>query len=341
MIGAAIAELGRPCPVVATRPDVPVEGMEEALGQPVHWLEDGKPAAWHELGLDPPSIFFQSGWAEPAFSSLAQQVRRAGGKVVLLMDNNWLGHFRQRVLGAAAFRTIHRNRYDAALVPGKAASRLAAHYGFPRDRIHMGMYGADPAIFAPQAPLAERPKEFLFVGQFIHRKGVLDLCEAFLAHPELASEFRLRLCGSGELRSALPRHQSIVIEDFVQPQELARRYNAARALVLPSREEHWGLVVHEAALCGCGLILSDAVGSAPDLATPDNSLIFGAGDKDALGAALVKASRWSGTELERIQQASLRIAGEFGPARFARGVKLLVSEFENLGRSDLVHARRG
>ena len=31
--------------------------------------------------------------------------------------------------------------------------------------------------------------------------------------------------------------------------------NQSKVFALASREEHWGLVVHEAALCGCALLL--------------------------------------------------------------------------------------
>jgi glycosyltransferase involved in cell wall biosynthesis len=44
-------------------------------------------------------------------------------------------------------------------------------------------------------------------------------------------------------------------------------YTAADVLVLPSDgRETWGLVANEALACGRPIVLSDAVGSAPDLA---------------------------------------------------------------------------
>ncbi|MEY4403905.1 MAG: hypothetical protein RIR91_1940, partial [Verrucomicrobiota bacterium] len=42
----AIARLGQPCAVVGTRPAVPIQGMEESLGQPIHWVESSQSVRW-------------------------------------------------------------------------------------------------------------------------------------------------------------------------------------------------------------------------------------------------------------------------------------------------------
>ena len=119
LIAAAIRQGGQPCAVVGSRPSVPVGGIEEALGQPVHWVDAGKATSWAALGLPVPRLYFQSGWAYPAFNALGDQVRAGGGKVCLLMDNNWRGDFRQWC-GAPWYRLTQRHKFAAILVPGKS-----------------------------------------------------------------------------------------------------------------------------------------------------------------------------------------------------------------------------
>lgn len=325
---ATIARLGEPCAVVGSPPEVPVAGMEEALGQPIHWIDAGRPASWRDLGLPVPAIFVQSGWSYPAFSALGREVKAAGGRVIGLSDANWRGDFRQRVLGRVGFRALHRRHFDAMLVPGLQGERLMRAFGMRPERVRHGMLGADPALFTPGPPLARRPKTFLFVGQFIRRKDVLGLSRAFLRFAPAHPDWTLRLCGSGVQRDEIPRHPRILVEDFVQPERLGRHFHDARFFVLPSRIEAWGVVVHEAALSGCGLLLSDTIGAADDFATPANAIRFPPGDEDALLAALEQAAARDDAWLAGAQAESLKRAAAFGPDRFAQEVAALAKTFE-------------
>lgn len=326
LIRAAIKQLGQECIVVGSRPTIPVAGMERALGQSVIWVDADKPMRWRDLGLDPPSIFFQSGWSYPAFAALGRDAKAVGAKVVCLSDSNWRRDFRQLALGPVAFRLLYREQFDAMLVPGEQGARLMRYFGMPAERIRQGMYGADPDLFNGGPPLVERGKTMLYVGQFIARKNVLGLAEAFLRFSANSPGWTLRITGSGEHRSHIPSDASIIVEDFVQPEHLAAQYRAARFFVLPSRVEAWGLVVHEAALCGCGLILSDAIGSADDLADTSNSTRFAAGDSSALESALASAAMFDPHRLGIAEETSRRLARQFGPGRFAQEVGRLVAD---------------
>ena len=326
-IRVAIDHIGEDCIVVGSKPSVPVEGMERVLGCRVDWVDAEALTSWRALGHDVPQIYVQSGWSYPAFSALGAEVKANGGRVIGLSDANWRGDFRQTILGPIAFRARHRARFDAMIVPGRQGARLMAWFGLPADRVHTGMYGADPSLFAGGPPLSERPKTFLFVGQFIARKDVLGLARAFIRFSVDHPDWTLRLCGSGEQRALIPAHPRIIVENFVQPEQLAQRFFEARFLVLPSRVEAWGLVVHEAASAGCALALSDQIGSADDLATSANSVRFKAGREDELLAALVEASRFDDARLRDAEAMSRRLAAQFGPEVFGREVAGLVAQF--------------
>jgi len=327
LLRGALDVVGDDCAIVGSRPTVPVDGMEQALKHAIHWVDASQPVRWRDIGLAVPPVYFQSGWAYPAFSALGREVRDNGGRVVGLSDANWRGDFRQIVLGAAAFRLRHRDHFDAVLVPGRQGKRVMRWFGMPEGRIHMGMYGADPALFSSHDPLANRPKTFLYVGQFIARKDVLGLAEAFIAFSASHPDWSLHLVGGGEQRALIPAHPRIIVDDFVQPESLAERFAAARFLVLPSRVEAWGLVVHEAALSGCGLVLSDAIGSGDDLCTALNGVRFRAGDTADLSRALARAAAFDDRRLAAAEAESLKLAAEFGPKRFGREVESLVQNF--------------
>ena len=101
------------------------------------------------------------------------------------------------------------------------------------------------------------------------------------------------IAGSGPLEAAVcaqalalgvPLHML----GFCNQSEMPGAYAAADVLVLPSTgRETWGLVANEALACGCPVVLSDAVGSAPDLAADARvGQTFPLGDVDACGQRL-------------------------------------------------------
>ena len=324
LIRAAIELLDHECAVIGSRPTVPVLGVEEALGQKVIWVDPMKPLTWRDVGIEVPQIFIQSGWSYPAFASLGRQVKANGGNVIGLSDANWRADFRQLIAGPIFFRVRHRRHFDAMLVPGHQGKRLMRWFGMPECKVESGMYGADDRLFLPGPPLRNRPKTFLFVGQFIERKRVLSLCSAFAKFLKSHPDWTLHLCGSGAQRSLIPEHAKIIVEDFVQPEQLVQKFHQSRFLVLPSTTEAWGLVVHEAALCGCALLLSDAIGSADDLANSKNAISFQSNNETDLYRALIEAATLSGEWYDRAETESVRLAAYFGRQRFAAALRDLI-----------------
>lgn len=326
-IRAVIDRSATPVTVIATPPSVPIEGMEQSLGQPVNWVEgDDTTVNWQALGVERPDLLFTGGYGFPAFNALADEVRNAGGRVVLMSDNNWTGTPRQRVLDPLRHRLLLRHRHDAIFVPGASGVRVARSWGYPQETIQTGLYGADPTLFNGGPPLEDRPKTFLFVGQFIARKNVLGLVDAFARFAARRSDWSLRLCGSGPQNDQISKVPGLSVHGFVQPPQLAELLRGARCLVLPSLEEHWGLVVHEAALSGCALALTRTVGAASDLARPQNALLFAPGDTAALADALAQFAAWDDDRWATAERTSRQLAAAFGPAAFADGVLTLATK---------------
>ena len=316
---------GRHLLLLGTSPDTPYDPVAAASGVTMSWVEpDDETVLWTRYLAAPPACFIVGGWHIPAFNSLARQVREAGGRVALMMDNRWRGDLRQW-LAPLVFRTRYRGHFSAALVPGKAAREYAIKLGMPADRVFTGMYGADPAVFRPGPPLMERPKRFLFVGRLEERKGVRELYDAWRQIHTQLPEWELRLIGCGPLRDDSPNLPRMSIQDFLQPADLAPEYREARFLVLPSHEDHWGLVVHEAALSGCGLVLSRNVGARLDLASVRNAIIVEPRRADQLAAGLLAAAAMDEPSLRSAEAESVSLASGFGPAAFAKSLETLLN----------------
>jgi len=327
-VGALVRATTEKVVVVATRPKVPIEGMERVAGCPVVWIDEDEGRGLCEIVGEVPRKLFVSGWGMPVFNRFRDEVRSAGGLVVAMLDNNFSPKgakpFCREVLKAVKFRLLLRGKYDGFFVPGRSGRKLLRFYGVKDELIAEGLYAADESLFSNGKPLPEREKKIVYVGQFCARKNILRLVEAFRLAKGLERGWRLELYGCGPLRESIPEGDSaIIVHAFAQPEQLAEIYRSARAFVLPSVEEHWGLVVHEAALSGCVLCLSNRVGAADDLFDESNGVLFDPYDTRGMADALARVMGFSDDELLRAQGASLKLAGRIGLESFVAGVRKL------------------
>jgi len=133
----------------------------------------------------------------------------------------------------------------------------------------------------------------LFVGRLLALKNVHVLIAAF-NEIRKAYDLQLVIIGDGPERQRLTNlckelgcADRVRFAGFVAPQKLVSWYCAADVFVLPSSDETWGVVVLESLACGTPVIVSDMVGSAPDVVnSPEVGSIIPANDVSALTRAL-------------------------------------------------------
>lgn len=325
-IGAFVATCKEECVVVATRPRVPVQGMEMLCGCHVFWIDPDKEVDFSVLLRHIPETLLVSGWATRSFNTLRDLVKMHGGRVFAMVDNNFFFSFRE-IVKALRFRLLLKRHYDGYFVPGESSLKLLHFYGVPNRIIRKGMYAADERLFFNAVPIERRDKKFLFVGQLCNRKNVVGLAECFLDIPQnVRRGWRLEICGCGPDKERIPRDSAITVHDFVQPEELARLYRNARVFVLPSKEEHWGLVVHEAALSGCVLLASRYVGAVEDFITEENGRVFDPSSRRDFQRALKWAMAIPDATMKLASIASVDVATRISLKSFVEGVSSLVEE---------------
>ena len=327
--------------VVATHPDVPIKGMKEACGCEVFWIERGEKRSLKDITGELPRCVFLGGWNIPAFICFRDEVRGSGGRSIAMCDNNWiltpielgrLGWWRtcvKELLKSIRFRIKLISKYDGFFVPGHSGVRLLRFYGVPREKIAMGLYSADATLFTKGEPLMKRDRKMIYVGQFIERKNVRRLIRAF-AKANVKKEWTLDMYGSGPLKDEMVGVAkriggcAIHIHDFLQPEALSAKYRAARIFCLPSLLEHWGLVVHEAALSGCVLLLGNRTGAADDLLGCNNGRQFNSHSMSDMIQVFAEAmGRKTDEELMAAQKESLELAKRVNLQRFVDGVRFL------------------
>jgi glycosyltransferase involved in cell wall biosynthesis len=130
---------------------------------------------------------------------------------------------------------------------------------------------------------------FLFAGAAIHRKGFDLLLEAFARAAAGVARAVLRVVGRlGESAALLARYPELPIEALgaVDQARLAAELRRADCLVLPSRQDSYGMVVAEALASGVPVLVSDMVGAAALVAEGENGWVVPAGDAGALAARM-------------------------------------------------------
>jgi glycosyltransferase involved in cell wall biosynthesis len=260
---------------------------------------------------------------------------KALGIPVLLRAESWL---KDRARGGAKLAAKHllfqvlKHLVDEVLPIGTLNAAYWRHYlgeDFPSS---MMPYAVDNDYFQKQSQLAQTGRDklltelkldpsrpvILFASKLQSRKRCEDLIEAYKnlsPGDRIDPNPYLVIVGDGEERAVLERRAAesgfsgIRFCGFRNQSELPGFFDIASVFVLPSRHEPWGLIVNEVMNAGRAVIVSDEVGSQPDLITDGvEGCIFRAGDIEALTLALRKvlatpetAAAMGQRALERIQ----------------------------------------
>jgi glycosyltransferase involved in cell wall biosynthesis len=161
--------------------------------------------------------------------------------------------------------------------------------GISPDRIWVVPYGADPQLFPKREATPGGPFRICFAGRQSLRKGIYYLLSAL---EEVDSDGWELHCFGMEFSETIPDFKAygggakIIQRGSLSQPELARALREMHALVLPSAEEAFGLVVVQALEVGVPCVVSDRVGAKDLIREGQTGSIVPFGDAAALGAAL-------------------------------------------------------
>lgn len=251
---------------------------------------------WREALRFRPDVALVYGYQDPVLLALAFLLR-ARGTVVLSMNDSKFDDYGRRVL-REALKALFLVPYQGILAATPRAADYARFLG--RRRVELYACAIDTARLAAGSLRAfrESPFErryFLAVARFVPKKNhlrLLDLYEAWLART--ARPRPLRLVGYGALEAEiaariagsdlLSRHVSV--EGYRPAAEMPEVMGGALALLLPSVEEQFGIVVTEALACRIPVVLSPACGATVLVQDFVNGFVLDPGNVEGWIAAL-------------------------------------------------------
>lgn len=291
------------------------------------------------------------GWAHP-FTQAAWRQARSRKIPLLLRGETFLGCVRGGKLRRLAHKLIFSRKFrevSAFLAVGKLNAELYRAYGVESRRVFRAPYVVDNAFFQKRCQEAAPNREklraelglepgrpvILFCAKLIDVKSPEVLIRAV---GRMQKQAQCLLVGDGELRSSLEKLAQEVAPGrvkflgFRNQSELPALYDLCDVFVLPSGFEPWGLVVNEVMNAGKTVVVSDQVGSGPDLVREGkNGSIFPAGDVAGLTQIL---DRWCGDEAarERAGRQSLEIISQWGFDEVLAGLREATKQLPDLHR---------
>jgi glycosyltransferase involved in cell wall biosynthesis len=224
-----------------------------------------------------------------------------GVQVVLLSESKF--DDKPRAVRKELAKALLLSPYRAAIVGGHRHIAYFRFLGFDRRRVIPGydtvglerIRAMGGSQLAPHGTAHAR-RDFVFVGRFVDKKNLIELVEGYALYAKAAGPKarRLVLIGSGQeeaaIKAAAEAHGVTGLIDFpgfLGAGEVAARLSGALALVLPSVEEQWGLVVNEALAFGLPVIVSPAVGSGDALVRNlQNGFVIELGAPAGIAAAM-------------------------------------------------------
>lgn len=164
---------------------------------------------------------------------------------------------------------------------------------------------------------------FLYLGQLIPRKGIMQLLEAWRV--ARLDDATLMLVGDGEQRGEIEAYvrdnglDNVRIVGAVNYDDLGPYYKAADCFIIPTLEDNWSLVVPEAMAAGLPVACSIYNGCYPELVHPENGWTFDPLDLEATARTLHDISS-ARTKLKTMGEVSRRIVADHTPVHAARDI---------------------
>ncbi len=299
------------------------------------------------------------GWSDNAALAALRWCAESGTPAVLMSESTALDKPRSGWREWIKRRIV--DLYSTALVGGERHVDYLVRLGMRRERIFTGYDVVDNEYFRQKAEEIRGPafaglrrgrqgsevrqkyglpeNYFLASARFIEKKNLPTLIRSYARYRQLARNtdsrqqttdnrpWDLVLLGNGPLRetlnsqlSTLNLQDSVLLPGFKQYEELPVYYGLANAFVHASTTEQWGLVVNEAIASGLPVIVSNRCGCVPEL-VEGNGFTFDPNNEHELASRLFEMASLSGDEHKRLEDASRRIAANFGPERFGEGLK--------------------
>lgn len=280
-----------------------------------------------ELNSLKPEIVIISGWDLFAYQAAFFYCKLRKIKIILWSGSTKYETSWRRTISKPLVKLIV-NGSDAYIAYGTRAKEYLISLGANPNKIFISFNTTGIGKYSKLCVKYKREHKptIVYYGQLIERKGADILIKAFF---KLKGEFgnaKLLIIGSGQYKKSLEqlvgklKLSDVKFIDNPGDDDVCKYYAVSDILVLPSREEVWGLIVNQAMACGLAVVVSDICGSSVDLVKDGvNGYVFKSENVNDLSNKLMKIII-DKRLLEKMKDNSRKFIEKFTPEKVVKGV---------------------
>ncbi|KAA6340158.1 Alpha-D-kanosaminyltransferase [termite gut metagenome] len=267
-----------------------------------------------------PSVIYTSGWMDKTYMFVCRKIRKnLSIPVVAGIDSPW--HGGRQWLNVIASPFLHKKNFSYLQISGACQYEYAHRLGFCKKDILIHNCSADTELFHKidiSRKEKQYPRQILYIGRFSPEKGLKYLIDAW-HHIINKKNWSLTLIGNGPEKGELLKNEDIKILDFTNQEELMYYMQLSGCFILPSIEEHWGVVLHEAAAGGLPILASNICGAVPCFVINNyNGFTFTPGNSMEIQIALEKIINSSDEQLLEMSHNSRELSKRITPKIVAK-----------------------
>jgi glycosyltransferase involved in cell wall biosynthesis len=290
-------------------------------------------------------VLFVAGYQRPEIFLISLLIRLFGRNVFVMSESKF--DDKPRFWLKEILKVCTLAVYNGCFVGGQRAADYLRFLGFRKRPVAIGYDSISLDRVRSNAGrsgsglTAFKDRYFLIVARFVEKKNLFAALDAYTIYVQSrGAEARpLHLVGSGPLESNIRNYirahslENVVLHGFLNDAQVAQILKDALALMLPSTEEQWGLVVNEALALNLPALVSTNVGARDTLVRQGvNGFVI-----ESLNVA---GWAWCMTQLCRSEElwlnmaaASSRLAPLGDVAEFSKGCAKLLGYVGLLSRS--------
>ncbi|MFC1454919.1 glycosyltransferase family 4 protein [Candidatus Undinarchaeota archaeon] len=192
-------------------------------------------------------------------------------------------------------RNLLKLNFDKFIAVSGSTKKLLIENGVDEKKIEIIHNGVDAKKFSNVKVKREKGK-FVYVGRLVEQKNVGGLLRAFKIVHEKKPDSKLVLVGSGVgekhflcMARDIGLSDSVEFRGFVEANELVKEVASASALVNPSKQEGFGLVLLEAMGAGTPVVAYDIPAYEDFAKNGQNALLAKQHNSKALAKQMLKA----------------------------------------------------
>ena len=262
-----------------------------------------------------PDVIVIPGWNDKAYLAVALWARLKNIPVVCTLDTQYTASFKQVLARYLGFSFLKNIFYSHVWIPGHPQFYTSIMLGFKRNQIIYDLLSADSDIFQrislPEKKIqTDKQINFLFVGRLEEEKGVGALISAWKKLSNANDQWSLTIVGSGSLIDDFIGLKNVACKGYLDPYEVSLLMRSMDCFILPSYNEPWGLVIHEAALSGLPIICTINCGASSSFVIDEyNGFLVNKGDVESLILAMNSYANLTSQDKVKYSQRSMELGG--------------------------------